>query len=131
VGYVELGLLFLLFLLALVPTRKLWIGGIGVGPRTTYLIALLAIGALAVQARPLAKYLLPAAILLYLLPFTGLPERWARWRTRASRDGGAPGARNVGGTDTGGRVGRGFRRGRPTVVEGHAVRLEPDDPPPS
>ncbi len=128
-GYVELGLLFLLFLLALVPTRKLWVGGIGVGPRTTYLIAVMALGALAVQARPLAKYLVPAAILLYLLPFTGLPERWARWRTRSSRDGGPRNARTVGGSDASGHVDGGDRSRRTTVVEGHAVHLEPEDSP--
>ena len=101
-GYATLALLFLLFLLALVPSRRLWIAGASLEWRVGYLVGMLVLGLAAVELEALAKYLLPLLLLLYLVPFSGLPERWGRWRRRGSRD---------------------------TVIEGRAVRLDPDEPP--
>ena len=50
----------------------------------------------------LAEHLLPILLLLYLAPYSGLATWWERWRRRPARD---------------------------TIIEGHAVRLDPDDPP--
>ena len=99
-GYATLGLLFLLFLVALIPSRRLWTAGITLETRAVYLLALLALGLASIAVEPLARYLLPLLLFLYVVPFTGIPARWARWR----------------------RGGRG-----PTIIEGRAVRLDPDD----
>ncbi|MGC8634760.1 MAG: hypothetical protein ACP5VP_08860 [Candidatus Limnocylindrales bacterium] len=100
-GYLTLSLLFLLFLLALLPTRRLWIVGTALEWRIGYLLALLALGLVLIEFEAAGRYLLPLLLLLYLVPFSSLPERWERWRRR--------------------------RRPGGTIIEGHAVRLDPDD----
>jgi hypothetical protein len=97
-GYLTLSLLFLLFLLALLPTRRLWVAETALEWRIGYLVALLALGLAAIEFEAAGRYLLPLLLLLYLVPFSSLPERWGRWR-----------------------------RPRGTIIEGHAVRLDPDD----
>jgi hypothetical protein len=101
VGYATLALLFLLFLLALVPSRRLWLAGTSLEWRVAYLVGMLVLGLAVIEFEAFARYLLPVLLLLYLVPFSGLPERWARWR----------------------------RGGRGTIIEGRAVRLDPDEPP--
>jgi hypothetical protein len=109
------------FLLALIPARKLWKAGIGLGTRVTYLVALIAFGTLAFEARPLARFMLPVAVLLYLLPFSGLPEWWAR------RSGREPGPRD--GPRAANRFRPGARRSRQeTVIDGTAVHLDAETP---
>ncbi|MCJ7797725.1 MAG: hypothetical protein MUQ56_13370 [Thermoleophilia bacterium] len=128
-----LALVFLL--LALIPSRRLWHTGVPLWPRVVYLVTLIALGLIAFEARPLARYLLPLIVLLFLLPFSGLPERWTRWRRRTSRgDEGEPGGT---GADEGGppvgasRVPRGWARKTPpdSIIDGQAVHLESDEPP--
>ena len=101
-GYLALSLLFVLFLLALLPTRRLWVAGTGLGLRVGYLVTLLVLGLATVEFEALGKYMVPVLLALFLLPFTGVPAWWERTRHRASRGG---------------------------IIEGHAVRLDPDDPP--
>ncbi len=101
-GYLTLTLVFVLFLLALLPTRRLWIAGTGLEWRVGYLVSLLALGLAAIEFEAAGKYLLPLLLLLYLLPFSSIPARWERWRRRPPRG---------------------------TVIEGRAVRLDPDEPP--
>jgi hypothetical protein len=101
-GYLALTLLFVLFLLALLPTRRLWLAGARLEVRVGYLAALLALGLAAIEFETLGRYLLPVLLLLYLVPFSGLPGWWERLRRRGGHD---------------------------TIIEGHAVRLDPDEPP--
>jgi hypothetical protein len=101
-GYLTLSLLFVLFLLALLPTRRLWVAGTGLGFRVGYLVTLLVLGLAAVEFEALGKYMVPVLLALFLFPFTGIPAWWERTRHRGARGG---------------------------IIEGHAVRLDPDDPP--
>ena len=101
-GYLTLALLFVLFALALLPARRLWIAGAGLEWRIGYLVTLLALGLAAIEFEALGRYLLPVLLVLYLVPFSGIPARWERWRRRPARD---------------------------TIIEGHAIRLDADDPP--
>ena len=129
-------LAFVFLLLALIPSRRLWHTGVPLWPRIVYLLLLVFLGVAAFELRPLARYLLPLIILLFLLPFSGLPERWSRWRRRTSRgdEGGqrAPDIDEGDGPPTGAsRVPRGWARKAPpeSIIDGQAVRLEPDEPP--
>lgn len=124
--FVTIALLFLLFLLALIPSGRLWRAGVPLSWRVTYLVALLAAGLITIEGRALARYLLPLTLLVYLLPFTRLPQVWMRWRS-------AP--RGRGHEDrTGGAAGPSpstRRRGTGAdVIDGTAVRLDPDAGPP-
>ncbi|MDA8201900.1 MAG: hypothetical protein M0Z49_03930 [Chloroflexi bacterium] len=101
-GYLTLSLLFVLFVLALLPTRRLWAAGASLEWRVGYLVALLALGLAAIEFEALGRYLLPILLLLYLVPFSGVPAWWQRARGRGAR---------------------------PGIVEGHAVRLDPEDRP--
>ena len=128
-------LAFVFLLLALIPSRRLWHTGVPLWPRVVYLVTLIALGLIAFEARPLARYLLPLIVLLFLLPFSGLPERWTRWRRRTSRgDEAGQGATDIdesGGPPTGAsRVPRGWARKAPpdSIIDGQAVHLEPDEP---
>lgn len=98
-------LLGLEFLLALPPTRRMWHGGARPGQLVGYLALLLLLGALAIEARPLARYTIPILVALYLFPYLGLGARWQRWRSNLEE----------GGTGSGGA----------TVIEGHANRIDP------
>ncbi len=60
-GYLALSLLFVLFLLALLPTRRLWVAGMGLGFRVGYLVTLLVLGLAAVEFEALGKYMVPGA----------------------------------------------------------------------
>jgi len=104
VGYLTLGMVFLLFFLALLPSRRLWVAGTSLAWRAGYLVTLLVLGYASIEADSFARYLLPVLLVLYLVPFTSLPARWQQWRRRG------PNA---------------------TVIEGRSVRLDPDEPGPS
>ncbi len=101
-GLLSLFLLFLLFLIALLPTRRLWVAGARVRWRVGYLATLIVLGLAAIEFETLGRYLLPILLLLYLAPFSGIATWWERWHRRPARD---------------------------TMIEGHAARLDPDDPP--
>jgi hypothetical protein len=131
VSLVTLVLLFVLFVIALIPAMRLWTAGFSVGARAAYLVTLVSFGLLALEVRPLSRFLLPIGLLLYLLPFSGLPERWSRWRGRAERSGAASRTSDrpagaSGQAHSGPRFER-FSRGPirdDTVIEGRAVRLD-------
>jgi hypothetical protein len=101
-GYLSLFLLFLLFLLALLPTGRLWVAGARLGSRIGYLATLIVLGFAAIEFETLGRYLLPILLMLYLAPFSGVATWWGRRRRRP---------------------------GRGTIIEGHAVRTDPEDPP--
>ena len=101
-GYLGLALLFVLFVLALLPTRRLWVAGARLEWRIAYLVTLVVLGLAAIEFEAFGRYLLPLLLLLYLVPFSGLLAWWERSRRRAGRD---------------------------TIIEGRAVRLDPDEPP--
>jgi hypothetical protein len=135
IALVLAALAFVFLLLALIPSRRLLHAGVPLWPRVVYLVLLVLLGVAAFELRPLARYLLPLIVLLFLLPFSGLPERWSRWRRRTSRGdgggGGGPGAGEGGSPPTGAsRVPRGWARNTPpeSIIDGQAVRLEPDEP---
>lgn len=101
-GYLSLFLLFMLFLLALLPTRRLWVAGARLEWRIGYLAMLIVLGLAAIEFERFGRYLLPILLVLYLAPFSGVATRWKRWNRRP---------------------------GRETILDGHAVRLDQDDPP--
>ena len=100
-GYLSLFLLFSLFLLALLPTRRLWVSGARLGWRIGYLATLIVLGLAAIEFETVGRYLLPILLVFYLAPFSGVATWWERRRRRPSRV---------------------------TIIEGHAVRTEPDEP---
>ena len=124
-----LALVFLL--LALIPARRLWKMGVPLWPRIVYLVTIVSLGIVAFEIRPLARFLLPLLIFLFLLPFSSLGRYWDRWRRWSSRDGGAAGGAGGGGESSSGPGspgGRGRRTGDSgTVIDGTAVHLEPED----
>jgi hypothetical protein len=125
-------LAFIFFLLAIIPARRLWHAGVALWPRVFYLVVLIALGVIAFEARPLSRFLLPVLVLLYLLPFSGLPERWTRWRQRLSRTDAADRGENQNPARPprgASRVPRGWARKTPpdSIIDGQAVRLESDE----
>ena len=103
-GPLTLGMALVLFLLALVPTRRLHAAGVRPGWLAGYLALLIGLGLLSIELEALVRYLVPVELLVFLLPFTGIVERSRR--LRAIR-------------------GRGRRAAADVVVEGTAVRLDP------
>ena len=99
-GYVSLFLLVVLFLLALLPARRLWVAGARLEWRVGYLATVIALGIAAIEFEMLGRYLLPILLVLYLAPFSGLATWWERRRRRPARD---------------------------TIIEGRAVLLDSDD----
>ena len=127
-GLVTVALLVALFLLALAPSRRLWLDGASLGTRVGYLLVLLAIGFAAIEVRSLARYLAPLLLALYLFPYLGLTARWRRWLGRTDvRQAGTD--RPAGAVGWGGRRWRGDGRstGGPTVIEGQALRIDGED----
>jgi hypothetical protein len=123
-----LAILALVFLLlALIPARRLWHMGVPLWPRIVYLATLVGLGIVAFEIRPLARFLLPLIIFLFLLPFSNLGKYWDRWRRLSSRDGGGP-AGGDGGRSSPGSSRR--TKDSDSVIDGQAVRLETDEPPP-
>jgi hypothetical protein len=129
VGFVTVALLFLLFLLALIPVGRLWRAGVPLSWRVTYLIVLLLAGLVTIEGRALARYLLPLTLLVYLLPFTRLPQAYMRWRSAPRRRGRGDDRDEGQAGQSAATRGRGRDRGK-DVIEGTAVRLDPDGQPP-
>jgi hypothetical protein len=94
------------FALALVPTRRLFLAGWRPAPLAVYLGLLVTLGVAAVFVRAGIRFVVPALLVLYVLPFIGAPEVVARTVARVG----------------GGR--------RPRIVEGRATAV-PDRPDPS
>ncbi len=64
-----IGLLLLVGLAALIPTRRLWQAGLGPRALLTYLAGLIGLACLAVEFRGLERYLAPLAALAWTAPF--------------------------------------------------------------
>jgi hypothetical protein len=62
------------FVLALVPTRRLFLSGWRPAPLAFYLGLLIALGVAAVFVRAGIRFVVPALLVLYVLPFIGAPE---------------------------------------------------------
>jgi hypothetical protein len=70
-------------------------------------------------------------IFLFLLPFSNLGKFWDRWRRLSSRDGATGGGTAEGGTSRGSQAGRRQgAAGSDSIIDGQAVRLDPEEPPP-
>ena len=70
------------FALALVPTRRLFLSGWRPAPLAFYLGLLIALGVAAVFVRAGIRFVVPALLVLYVLPFIGAPEIVPRTITR-------------------------------------------------
>lgn len=75
-----LALLLAVFLLAMLPTRRLYLAGWGGSSLASYLVVLMALGLLVADLRGPTRYLVPVAAVLYVAPFTPLPAAIRRWQ---------------------------------------------------
>jgi len=109
-GPLTLGLTLFFILLALLPTRRLRVAGVGAPWLALYMVVLVGLGLLTVELEVLARYLVPVDLLVFLFPFAGIVDRWRRMRLPP-------------GTAT-------SRRGKEkqVIVDGKAVRIDPDAP---
>jgi hypothetical protein len=64
-----IGAIMIVALLALVPTRRLYLAGWGTGLLAAYFLSLILLAAIVVEVRGPARWLLPVLIVAYLLPF--------------------------------------------------------------
>lgn len=65
-------------LLALLPTRRLFLAGWGPRALFAYLVTIVGLGLLAIEARSAARYVVPILVLAYLAPFVTPPPLIAR-----------------------------------------------------
>jgi hypothetical protein len=73
-----------------IPTRRLFLAGVGRGMLTTYLLALVALGLLAASGRGPDRLLVPCFVAAYVAPLSARPaviRRVLRRGDRADRDG--------------------------------------------
>lgn len=85
-----LALLLAVFLLAMLPTRRLYLAGWSGGALASYLVVLMAFGLLLADLRGPTRYLVPVAVVLYVAPFTPVPAAIRRWQVAwAARHGAA------------------------------------------
>ncbi|MCU0504297.1 MAG: hypothetical protein MUE82_00770 [Chloroflexi bacterium] len=80
-----LGVALVAFALALVPTRRLYLAGWRPAPLAVYLAVLVALAVVAVLFRAGTRAVIPALLVLYVLPFIGAPEAVARTVARLGR----------------------------------------------
>ncbi len=82
-----IGLAIVVFLVALLPTRRLYLAGWPPRWLLSYLAVLMGLGLLIVELRLAARYLIPFAVVVYLAPFVTAPvmERFLRPRDRGPR----------------------------------------------
>jgi hypothetical protein len=62
------------FVLALLPTRRLFLSGWRPAPLAFYLGLLIVLGVATVFVRAGTRFVVPALLVLYVLPFIGAPE---------------------------------------------------------
>ncbi len=62
------------FALALLPTRRLFLSGWRPAPLAFYLGLLIVLGVAAIFVRAGTRFVIPALLVLYVLPFIGAPE---------------------------------------------------------
>jgi hypothetical protein len=80
-----IALVLLCFVLAAIPTRRLFLAGIRPGWLWTYVLLLVVLGVGAVAVRGPGRFLAPFLVVLYVAPLIVAPERTARWLRRGRR----------------------------------------------
>ncbi len=80
-----IALVMLCFVLAAIPTRRLYQAGIRQGWLGAYLLLLVALGVGAVAVRGPGRFLVPFLVVLYVAPLVVAPDRAARWLRRGRR----------------------------------------------
>jgi uncharacterized membrane protein YgcG len=85
VTWAILGVALVAFVLALIPTRRLFLSGWRPAPLAAYLLILVALAVVAVLFRAGTRVVVPALLVLYVLPFVGAPEVVARTVGRIGR----------------------------------------------
>jgi hypothetical protein len=75
-------LLVLVVVLALIPTRRLYLGGWRNPGLTVYFLSLIALGLLVAELRGPARYLVPILVIVYVAPFVTARDGIARLRNR-------------------------------------------------
>jgi hypothetical protein len=83
------GLVVAIGVLALIPTRRLYLAGLSGGVLTAYFLFMLALGLLVAELRGPARFLIPILVVAYIAPFITARDGMARLRGRMS--GGRPG----------------------------------------
>ena len=73
--------------IAAIPTRRLFVAGIGRGVLTTYLVGLVALGFLAVSGRAPERLVVPLFIVSFVAPFLVSPALVRRASRRPGRPG--------------------------------------------
>jgi len=90
-------LIIAIALLAMIPTRRLFLAGWSTGALTAYFLIVVALGLFVAELRGPARYLIPILVVVYIAPFVTARDGIRRLRDRMSgvppapRDGGAPG----------------------------------------
>jgi hypothetical protein len=99
VSWTLFGAAIVAFVLALLPTRRLFLSGWRPAPLALYLGALMALAVAALFVHAGIRVVVPVLLVLYILPFIGAPEIVARTVARIGSGGGErPGPRIVEGT---------------------------------
>jgi hypothetical protein len=101
-----IALVLLCFVLAAIPTRRLFLAGIRPAWLWAYVLILVGLGVATIAARGASRFVVPFLVVLYVAPLVVGPERTARW------------------------LGRG-RRPPKNVGSGPGRDIGPDDPPPA
>ena len=85
-------------LLAMIPTRRLFLAGWSTSALTAYFLIVVALGLFVAELRGPARYLIPILVVIYVAPFVTARDGIARLRDRMS---GTPPPPRTGGTPKG------------------------------
>ena len=80
-----IALVLLCFVLAAIPTRRLFLAGIRPSWLWAYVLLLVVLGLAVVAARGPGRYLVPFLVVLYVAPLVVAPHTTARWLRRGRR----------------------------------------------
>jgi hypothetical protein len=69
-------------LLAMIPTRRLFLAGWSTAALTAYYLVVLALGLFVAELRGPARYLIPILVVIYIVPFITAKDGIARLRGR-------------------------------------------------
>jgi hypothetical protein len=82
--YTFLALLAVIGLLALIPTRRLFLAGWSSGALLAYFLAVVALGLIVAELRAPARFLIPILVIVYIAPFVTARAGLARLFNRAA-----------------------------------------------
>lgn len=82
-----LAVTFALVAVAAIPTRRLFMAGVGRGKLTTYLLALVALGLLAASGLGPDRFLVPCFVVAFVAPLVVSPAQIRRVLRRGGRAG--------------------------------------------